>query len=77
VTIRLRDRQTHLLVDVIVVCPIRWSKSRLLAYCRKCHPLDTVKILDWPTVGSPGNPWKIRVWIVHPSEMFDEPMAVP
>lgn len=71
VTIRLRVKGKTLASTAKVVCPVAWSKSRFLSYCRREHPAETVVILDWP---SGTWPWDERtVWMVHPDELSHNP----
>ena len=69
VVIRLRHRVTKRLRLAHVVCPSGWSKARLLAYCRREHPDETVVIAEWRSVSDVGV-WNVRLWIVNPKEMI-------
>jgi hypothetical protein len=61
VTLRFRFRDTKAARAHQIVCPMRWSKSDLLKYCRGEHPEETVVILDW---GPAYGPWDERaLWI--------------
>ncbi len=69
VTLRFRERKHGApYMTAIVVCPVHWSKSRLLAYCRSEHPTMTVTIQAWED----GHwPWDERaIWMVHPLEIL-------
>ena len=65
VSIRLRHRRIRLTKEYVVVCPLRWSRSRFLAHVRAEHPDETVVLLDWPQLG-----WN-HIWIVHPDDMTE------
>jgi hypothetical protein len=69
VVIRLRNRKTGKTRLAHVVCPNRWTKGRLLGYCRKEHPESTVVIEDWKEVSTEADRWEVRLWIVNPAEM--------
>lgn len=47
-----------------VVCPETWSKADFLAYCRACHPDETVNITNWGEVYMDQESWKPKLWIV-------------
>ena len=68
VLMRFKHRKTGKIHDVTVVCPSNWSRARLLKYCRREHPNETVVILAWPM--RPG--WDPRLWIVNPKEMVND-----
>jgi hypothetical protein len=46
----------------LVVCPVKWTKSHLLKYCRREHPNQTVRILGWGPSYWPGDDRVL--WIV-------------
>jgi hypothetical protein len=71
VVLRFRRRGTEKVWTASVVCPARWTKGRLLAYCRKEHSGETVVIEEWKPVspGPGGAGWGTRLWIVNPREM--------
>jgi hypothetical protein len=69
VVLRFRNRRTGKPWTASVVCPATWTRGRLLAYARGCHPNDTVRIEEWKSRGLPDDPWETRLWIVSPKEM--------
>ena len=72
VVIVLRERRTNEPRTCSVICPGSWSKERLLAYCRKEHPDETVVIKEWKVVYRDDQPWSTRLWMVNPKEMIDD-----
>ena len=72
VVIKLRNRKTGKIRLASVVCPSRWTRGRLLTYCRREHPESTVLIEDWKQVASEADRWQIRLWIVNPAEMCSD-----
>lgn len=63
VGIRLRHRTTGHRRECTVVCPLRWSRSRLLTHVRAEHPSESVVIVDWPQLG-----WD-HIWLVNPDDI--------
>ena len=75
VAIKLRNRKTGKVRAANVVCPSRWTKGQLLAYCRREHPEATVVITNWKSVAEEADRWEIRLWIVNPAEMCTQKHA--
>lgn len=69
VRLRFRNKKTSVLRCENVVCPATWGKSRLLDYCRREHPGDTVTVEEWGTVSEEDH-WRVRLWIVAPDEIL-------
>lgn len=72
VRIRLRERtgkRVEVLVSVVV--PARWRKSDVLRYVRGEHPNETVKIVEWETLG-----WDQRLWIANPEGFSNYARAI-
>ena len=69
VKICLRYKRTDQFRDCWLVIPGTWSKSRLLAYCRREHPTQTVTIVTWCAVSTGDKPWDVLLWLPSPKEM--------
>ena len=53
-----------------IVIPARWTKGRFLAYCRREHPQQTVKIAAWGDVATGPLPWDVIWWLPNPEELI-------
>ena len=53
-----------------LVIPARWTKGRFLAYCRREHPKQTVKIAAWGDVATGPLPWDVIWWLPDPEELI-------
>lgn len=62
---------------VTVAFPSRWRRSTFLAYCRREHPDETVRLVEWRTVSPPSDDLRARLWLANPAAFSDYRNGTP
>jgi len=70
IALRWRTDPADMTHYATVVIPSCWTKGRFLAYCRREHPKQTVKIATWGDVATGPLPWDVIWWLPNPEELI-------